>query len=123
MKKLLLVVGLIVAGVVLYGKFQGEPDVRLKNALNNRWFNTVSNSTGMASAVERFEVDKNLHVSVYLTEDYQGLPGTQSECLRSIVTVVRTETLKGPTATVDFLYRGKVVAKNDDGSFNAKMTQ
>lgn len=123
MKKFLLVVGLVVAGIVLYGKFQGEPDVRLKDSLRNRWFNAAFNSTGMASAVERFEVDKNLHVDVYLAEDYQGLPGTQMECLRSIVAVVRSETLKGPTATVDFIYRGSVVAKNDDGSYNVKMTQ
>lgn len=123
MKKLLLLVGLIVAGVVLYGKFNGEPDVRLKNALQTRWFNAVANNTGMTSAVERFDVDKNMHVEVFLTEDYQSLPGTQQECLRSIMAVVRSETLKGPAATVDFIFHGGVVAKSEDGSSNVKMTQ
>ena len=123
MKKILLIVALIVAGVVLYGKFQKEPNVRLDDALRNRWFSKATNNTGMASAVERFEVDKNMRVKVFLTEDYRGLPGTQMDCLRSIVAIVRNETLKGPTATVDFIYRGGIVAKSDDGSHNVKMIQ
>jgi hypothetical protein len=121
MKKILLIAALVVAGVVLYGKFQQEPNVRLENVLRSRWFSRAANNTGMATAVERFEVDKALHVKVYLTEDYQGLPGTQAECLRSIVAVVRNETLNGPKATVDFLYRGRVIAKNYDGSRDVKM--
>jgi hypothetical protein len=123
MKKLLMIAVLIVVGIVLYGKFHKEPNVRLEDTLRNRWFSRAANDTGMASAVERFEVDQNMHVKVFLTEDYRGLPGSQMDCLRSIVAIVRNETLKGPTATVDFIYRGGIIAKCDDGSHNVKMLQ
>ena len=123
MKKILLIVVLVVGGVALYGKFHREPNVRLQDALRNRWFSKASNNTGMASAVERFVVDEQMRVKVYLTEDYRGLPGTQMECLRSIVAIMRTETLKGPTATVDFIYRSATIAKCDDGSFDVKMVR
>ena len=123
MKKLLLIVVLIVAGFLLYSQFRQEPDVRLENALRNRWFSKASNNSGMASAVERFEVDKNMHVKVFLTEDYRGLPGSQMDCLRSILAIARTETIRGPKATIDYIYRGDIIAKNDDGSRNVTMIQ
>ena len=123
MKKIFLIVVLVIGGVALYGKFYKEPHTRLEDALRNRWFSKGSNNTGMASAVDRVTVDERMRVKVYLSEDYRNLPGSQMECLRSIMSIVRTETVKGPEATVDFIYRNATIAKSDDGSFNVKMIQ
>ncbi|MCE5228506.1 hypothetical protein LLG95_02770 [bacterium] len=123
MKNLILIVILVVAGVVIYGKFQKDPDVALSDGLRNRWFSRGSNQTGMVSAVDHFEVDKDLHVKVFLTEDYQNLPGTQMDCMKSIVAIVRNEQVKGPMATIEFIYRGNTIAKTSDASYTIQMIQ
>lgn len=123
MKKLVFIVVLVVAGYMIYGQLQKDPDVRLNDALRNRWFSKASNNTGMATAVDHFEVDKSMRVKVFLTEDYQNLPGTQMDCMKSILMIVQTETVNGPTATVDFIYRGNIVAKSTDASYTLQMIQ
>ncbi len=111
-KKVILGVLIVVLAGLVYWRFVGPVHARWERKLNARWFSPeyaeINERKDYIDMVDRFKVEKDLTVNVYLNEDFKKIEKNPDSFFKVIYTFVDSQTAH-PNTVVLFYYGGSLV--------------
>lgn len=109
MKKVIIALVIVLIGGLVYWFFIGPTNVRWEKKLNKHWFSSEYNENDTyKDMVLKFEVQKDLTITVYLSDEYKKFDKLPEGFIKQVNSFVRTDTARDNNIVL-FNYYDKLV--------------